>query len=148
MRPRHVKRLYPAVPAECVLCDTRVKRVRRQFILTRDQAELAVRHEQMQETAHVADTAIAPRRLDVPRRINFKAHTAAVAATLVSRHFPFFLQTARWLLAGIAYSRTRTSPLSPPRSSSDSNSRMPMSGCRARKPSSNAALLAVLKLPF
>jgi len=102
MRSRHIKWLYPAVPAKCVLRYTRIERVRRQFILTRDQAEIAVRHEQMQETAHVTDAAIAPRRLNIPRRIDFKSHAAAVATTLVSRHLPFFLQTARWLLAGIA----------------------------------------------
>ena len=94
MRSRHIEGFDPTFTAKAVLRNPGIERIRSQRVLAGEQAEILVCHKQMQVSAHTADTAVAPCRLDILWRIDLKLHTATMTATAVNRHDASFLQTA------------------------------------------------------
>ncbi len=102
MGSRYIKRLDATMFAEMVLGNTRVECIGRERILTFDQAKIISRNKQMQKTAHVANAAVTSSSLNCSWRVDFELHGATMAATFVRCHTAPLIQTAIWLLAGIA----------------------------------------------
>lgn len=65
MRSWHIERLDPTVLAKGMLRDSGVECIGRKGIFALKQAEILVRHEQMQESAHVANAAVTPSGLNI-----------------------------------------------------------------------------------
>src|SRR5210317_976972 len=134
--------------AKKVLRHAGIKRVRRQRVFSPQETKFIPAHEQMQETAFAAYAAIAIGCLDVRWRVNFETHSAAVATASVCRHYgPPLCQTATLLFDGTAYKRCRCMPPEAANASSNSMSRIPMTGSRCRRLASKSALLCVLNSP-
>ena len=80
--------------AKIVLGDAGIKRRGRDRVVTLQQAKITSPDEQMQETAHRAHAAIAPRRVDLCRRIYFETDRATMTPTCMPGHDAAFCQTA------------------------------------------------------
>ena len=94
MRSRYIKGLDPTFTAKAVLRHTGIEGIGSQGALAREQAEILVRHEQMQEPAHRTNTAIALCRFDIGWRFDLELHFATMAAATMSRHVKALLHTA------------------------------------------------------
>jgi hypothetical protein len=94
MRSRHIEGFDSTLTAKAVLRNPGIERIRSQRFLAREQAKILVSYEQVQVSAHTADTAVAPCGLDILWRIDLELHAATMTATAMSRHDDSFLQTA------------------------------------------------------
>ena len=86
MRPRHVERLYSAVPTEPVFGDTRIECVGLKITLTLQKMKILPRNEKMQESRHAANTAITVRDFQFGWCLDFEANATTMAATFMSSH--------------------------------------------------------------
>src|SRR5690242_11395446 len=84
MRTRNVERFHTAVFAEQVPRGAGVETVFGERVFALQQAEARSGHDEMQETRHAADRAVAFLHLRMRRRIHFETHAAAVAAAGMS----------------------------------------------------------------
>ena len=141
IRARNIERLDATTAAEEMLGNSRVELIGGNVILTADEREIIFSYNQMQVSAHTANTAIALIDLENSWCLDFEFDAAAVTAACVNSHLsfgsPFFLQTASKLLAGMAYSLSRRIDRSLAKLSSSSRSRIPISEFRSRKDASN-----------
>lgn len=87
VRSRYIKRFDSAMAAEIVLRYSGVEGIGSHVVLATDQTKILLPDDQMQETAHSANAAIAILSFDIRRRIHFKSYFATVAAAFVCRHF-------------------------------------------------------------
>ena len=78
IRARHVETFDAAMTAEKVFRGAGVERVFGQIISPDDEAETRRRDDQVQESTHAADRAVAVERLDPRWRVDFEMHRAAV----------------------------------------------------------------------
>jgi len=69
-----------------MLGNTRVERIGLDILLPTKQSKILSAHDQMQVARHPANAAIAFRRLDISRDINFESNPATVATTFMCRH--------------------------------------------------------------
>ena len=83
---RHVERLDAAVATEKMLRHARAEGVAREAVGALQQAEARRRHDQVQETGHVADGAVAFAHRDARRRLELETHLCAMAAAVMDRH--------------------------------------------------------------
>ena len=91
--------------AEHMLRRVGVEGVGRNVRLVREKAKILLAHEQVQETRHVTNTAIAFCCIYFCRRIHLKSYLAAMASPVVCDHVVFllsFCQISSRLFAGIA----------------------------------------------
>ena len=86
VRPRYVERLDAAMLAKIVLRRVCVERVFADVGFVRQQAKIVIAYDEVQETRHTADTAIALCSVNFCRRIDLESHFAAMATTCVCRH--------------------------------------------------------------
>jgi hypothetical protein len=104
MGSRNIPGLDAAMSTKEVLRDASIERVGMHVILTTQEFEIAPGHEEMQETCHTTDAAVALCQLEICRCGNFEPDAATMAAATVNSHGrpPSLLQTTRLLFAGIA----------------------------------------------
>src|SRR6185437_13908270 len=82
--PRDVEGFDAARAAEVMPGDAGVERIQRQFLPRGEQPEARCGHDQVQIAEPGAHRAVALEHLDVARRVDLEAHSAAVAAPTVT----------------------------------------------------------------
>ena len=94
MRTRPVEGFDATMAAKIMLSNSRIERIGLNSVLAAEQLKLVVADYHVQESAHVANAAIALRRHDLRRSFKFESNFAAVTTALVYRHrsaFPSLL---------------------------------------------------------
>lgn len=92
MRTRHVKRFHAALFAKPMLCRAGVETIFSLGRIAAEQSEPGFRHDEMQKTDLCTDRAIAFCYYQFGWCVDFKAHGATVATTVMNNE---------WLLRGI-----------------------------------------------
>lgn len=108
---RHIERFYAAMPAKIMPGNPGVEGINGKLRLPRQQSESIRRHNQVQVTRFLANTAVTLVRLDDGLRHDFELHGATMTAASVrnkpsgaihSHYATAFCQTTIQLFAGIA----------------------------------------------